>query len=104
MSILLRILATLVLSLVGIVYAAWTIQTLWEWFMIPEWAEVPKTSTVYGILLMLALVRSYNVVMSVSEWEEDVEQTVQRALDSAVAGLITITVFLAFGGILSWTL
>lgn len=101
MTLLLKILATLAISLVGIVYAAWTIQTLWEWFMVPEWAEVPKTSTLYGLLLVLAVVKGYNATMSVAEWEEDVEQTVARALDSAIAGLVTITILLAFGWILS---
>lgn len=95
----LLVVVTLLLSLLTILYGVWAFEHLWDWFATDAWPTKPTTQTLYGVSLLLSLARSGRV-MTPEEFQEEGDETLSRALASAVAGLIAITLVLAFGLVL----
>lgn len=99
MKTVLTLLATLALGLLTIVYGVFAIETLWDWFATAQWPTKPTTQSWYGVALILSVARC-GKVMSVATYNEDANDTINRALTSAIGGLLAITFVLAFGWVL----
>lgn len=95
------ILAALVFTVVGLLalvtfmYSAFAFSTIWEWFLVPEGYPMPSDGMVYGLLLILALLR-----VKGSKTPKDEEESAWKVFELIVGIWVTISFVLLFGWIL----
>ena len=83
----------------GALAMTWTLETIWDWYLVPEFGEGPSNRSWFGISFLASAVFSFMTEAKKSDPEESV---VLKALALTCHRVVLALILLGMAGVVRW--